>query len=226
VWLLRGDKTMFASIDRSFVGETAYSDVRASGRWRGDRLVLEGIVGARVWSRGGGRGVFGEGSATLNLSQGIALVISGGRYPTEAISGSIAGKYATVALRLGAIPLRRALPVAPAIVPRPQASPADGAAMPTEPRLEIQKENEGAVRLTLYAPGAATLEITGDFTDWRPVLLSRSPVKSDYWTATFRIAAGLHRINVRRDGGAWLAPAGTMHQPDDYEGEVGVFTLP
>src|SRR5205814_7018474 len=34
LWIFRGDKTMFASIDRSFVGDTAYSDLRASGRDR------------------------------------------------------------------------------------------------------------------------------------------------------------------------------------------------
>ena len=225
VWLLRGDKTMFASVDRSFIGETVYTDLRGSGRWRGERIVLEGIVGARVWSRGAGRGVFGEGSATINLSAGAALVLSGGRYPTEAISGGIAGKYVTLAVRLGTLPFRRA-PV-PNPVERRPASSADGSepsAIP--PLLEIQRQKSDAVQLTLYAPGATTLEISGDFTDWQPVLLSRSPDRIDYWTASFRIVPGIHRINVRRDGGPWLAPAGTMHRTDDYDGEVGVFTLP
>lgn len=225
VWLLRGDKTMFASIDRSFIGETAYTDLRASGRWRAERIVLEGIVGARMWSRGAGRGVFAEGSATLNLSAGAAIVLSGGRYPTEAISGGIAGKYATLAVRLGTLPFRRA--PAPTFVQRRQPSTADGTeASPAQPRLEMERQKGDVVQLTLYAPGALTLEISGDFTDWRPVLLSRSPGRIDFWTATFSIAPGIHRINVRRDGGPWLAPAGTMHRTDDYDGEVGVFTLP
>ena len=48
----------------------------------------------------------------------------------------------------------------------------------------------------------------------------------DAWTATFHIARGVHRINVRRDGGPWRAPVGTLRRADDYDGEVGVFILP
>jgi len=40
------------------------------------------------------------------------------------------------------------------------------------------------------------------------------------------MTAGLHRLNVRRDGGPWIVPTGTMRRPDDYDGEVGVFVLP
>ena len=151
LWLLRGDKTMFASIDRSFVGDTAYSDLRASGRWRRDRIVLEGIVGARVWSRGGGRGVFGEGSVILNLAAGAALVLSAGRYPTDAISGSIAGRYATLAVRLGTIPFRRA---PTPTFRRPRSSAADDPEPSLDqPLLAIRKQRGDDVQLTLYATG-------------------------------------------------------------------------
>jgi len=44
--------------------------------------------------------------------------------------------------------------------------------------------------------------------------------------ASFRIPKGLHRLNVRRDGGPWMAPGGTTRSADDYDGEVGVFILP
>jgi len=224
LWLFRGDKTMFASIDRSFVGDTAYSDLRASGRWRRDKIVLEGIVGARVWSRGGGRGVFGEGSATLNLAAGAALVLSAGRYPTDGISGSIAGKYATLAVRLGTIPFRR---TPTPTLPRPPSRVTDDPeASLDQPLLAVRKQQGDDVQLTLYAAGATTVEISGDFTDWRPISLSRIPEKTDAWTATFHILRGVHRINVRRDGGPWTAPAGTMRRADDYDGEVGVFILP
>ena len=224
LWLLRGDKTMFASIDRSFVGDTAYSDLRASGRWRRDRIVLEGIVGARVWSRGGGRGVFGEGSAILNLAAGAALVLSAGRYPTDAISGSIAGRYATLAVRLGTIPFRRA---PTPTFQRPRSSAADDPEPSLDqPLLAIRKQRGDDVQLTLYATGATTVEISGDFTDWRPISLSRIPAETAAWTATFHIAPVVHRINVRRDGGPWMAPAGSLRRADDYDGEVGVFILP
>ena len=222
VWLLRADRTLFVSLDRSFVGETAYTDLRSSAQWRGDGIVLEGIVGARLWSREGGRGVFGEGSATLALGRQAAVVVSAGRYPPDAVSGSIAGRYVTAALRLGSISVRR--PAAPVFLASPHASGSHGS-ITTDTRLEIQIQDDD-VRLTLYAPGATAVEISGDFTDWRPVALSRNPANGDAWWATFRIPRGMHRINIRRDGGPWMAPGGTTRSVDDYDGEVGVFTVP
>jgi len=223
-WLLSADRTLFVSLDRSFVGDTAYTDLRSSARWRSAGIVLEGIVGARVWSRGGGRGMFGEGSATVSLGRQAALVVSGGRYPTDAVSGSIAGRYITAAVRLGTIAVRR--PRAPALPTGPHASGSNGSARITDTRLEIQARQDDEIRLTLYAPGATAVEISGDFTDWRPVPLSRNPASADAWVASFRMSPGMHRINVRRDGGPWMAPGGTTRSADDYDGEVGVFILP
>ena len=222
-WLLRQDKTLFVSLDRSFVGDTTYTDLRSSARWRRTRVVLEGILGARVWSRGGGRGVFGEGSATVTLGHHAALVLAAGRYPTDAVSGSIAGRYLTAAVRLGTIAMRK--PAAAALPTSVRASGSDGATF-TDTRLEIHVGQNDGVRLTLYAPGATTVEISGDFTDWRPVPLSRNPGNADAWMATFRISPGMHRVNVRRDGGPWMAPSGTTRRADDYDGEVGIFVVP
>jgi len=223
-WLLRSDKTVFMSVDRSFIGDTAYTDLRSAGRWGSTGIVLEATVGARFWSRGGGRGVFGDGSATVTIAPHAALVVSAGRYPTDAVSGSIAGRYVTAALRLGAIGVRTRS--APGLPGNAHASGADGSLSLGETRLEVQAQQDEDVRLTLFAPGATTVEITGDFTDWQPVPLSRNPGNGDGWRGTFRIPPGVHRINVRRDGGRWLAPGGTTHSVDDYDGEVGVFVVP
>jgi hypothetical protein len=222
-WLLRDDRTLFVSLDRSFVGDTAYTDLRSAARWRRNSIVLEGIVGARMWSRNGGRGVFGEGSATLTLAPHAALVVSAGRYPTDAVSGSIAGRYVTAAVRLGTITIRR--PRAPALPTEAHTMGSNGSNT-METRLEIRAKQDDDVQLTLYAPGATMVEISGDFTDWRPVPLSRKSASGGTWVASFRIPKGLHRINVRRDGGPWMAPGGTTRSADDYDGEVGVFILP
>ena len=224
MWLLRTDKTMFVSVDRSFIGDTAYTDLRSSARWRRASIVFEGVVGARVWSRGGGRGVFGEGSATLTLGRQAALVVSAGRYPTDVVSGSLAGRYVTAAVRLGRITVRR--PATPVFSGNSRASESHSSPSTPDTRLEIERRRDDDVRLTVYAPGATVVEISGDFTDWRPVALSRSPTMADAWVASLRIPRGIHRINVRRDGGPWMAPGGTTRSADDYDGEVGVFILP
>ncbi|MGH7608234.1 MAG: glycogen-binding domain-containing protein [Gemmatimonadales bacterium] len=215
VWALRADLTILATADRSFVGDTAYTDLRTTTRLRRGSLLVEASVGARVWSRGGGRGIYGEGSATWELGRRLALVVSAGRYPTDAVSGSIAGRYVSAALRVATAPSRR--PVARVSRSTGSADP------PSAARLEILPAGT-VVRLVVYAPGAARVEIAGDFTEWRPLALRRTPAGS--WEAHVRLARGVHRIDVRIDGGPWIAPAGTTRLADDYGGEVGLFVVP
>lgn len=226
VWLLRNDASIFASFDRSFVGDTAYSDLRSSARLQRGGVQFDGTLGARVFSNGAGQGVYGEGSVLVPLGRSTAFIVAAGRYPTDVITGSIAGRYVSAGFRLGKLGARPARPERPQPAIPPHSSGANGSAVPGEPRLEIGNRGEEPVRLTLYAPGAGAVEISGDFTDWQPVQLQRSPTNRDAWEGSFRIARGVHRINVRRDGGAWMAPAGTTRGADDFGGEVGVFLLP
>jgi len=129
--------------------------------------------------------------------------------------------------RLGKLGSR---PTRPAERPQlgiPPHSSSAGSSAPSETRLEVgSRAADEPVRLIVHAPGAGVIEISGDFTDWQPVQLQRSSTTRDVWEGSFRIARGIHRINVRRDGGAWLAPAGTTRSADDFGGEVGVFLLP
>ena len=214
-WALRADMTWLASLDRSFVGDTAYSDVRASVRRRSGAVLLEASVGARFASRGGGRGIYGEGSATLDVNRSVALVLSGGRYPTDAISGSIAGRYLTGAIRIGGgtrrPPVQRPLPAF--------------SAGTTAPLLEVIAAGDARVRLVISAPEATSVEVTGTFTDWQPVSLVQN-ANGRTWEIVLPLARGLHRIDVRINGGRWQAPAGTARVADDYGGEAGVFVVP
>lgn len=233
-WLLRADAAAFASFDRSFVGDTAYSDLRSSARLQRGTILLEGTLGVRIFSNGAGRGVYGEASATVPLGQNTALIVAGGRYPTDVITGSIAGRYLSAGFRLGASGGRAIRKPLPAARPRPaiphSSSGPDGSVLlpPAETRLEVVpgRSTDDPVKLTLYAAGARVVEISGDFTDWKPIELRRSPTDSDAWEGMFRMARGIHRVNVRRDGGPWTAPAGTTRSADDFDGEVGVFLLP
>ena len=230
-WLLRADAAVFASFDRSFVGDTAYSDLRSSARLQRGTVLFEGTLGARILSEGGGRGVYGEASATVPLGRNTALIVAGGRYPTDVITGSIAGGYVSAGFRLGSSGLRKPLPAPrprPAIPHSSSGSDGSGLLPATEARLEVVPGSsaDDPVKLTLYAAGASVVEISGDFTDWKPIELQRSRTNGDAWEGMFRMYRGIHRINVRRDGGPWTAPAGTTRGADDFDGEVGVFLLP
>lgn len=222
-WARRGWLMLTASASRSFIGDTAYTDVESTADVGAGAWGLHGSVGARISSRGGGHGVYGAGEATRALSQRIALFVSGGRYPTDPVSGSVAGRYLTVGVRIRSPTPRRAPTWDPVQRGRPPAA-GDGEAT-LAPQIEIQPAGARGVRLLVRAPGASSVELAADFTDWHPVVLERV-LEEGAWQLLLPVASGLHRLNVRIDGGKWIAPAGTTRSADEFGSEVGIVAVP
>src|SRR5437763_20422 len=151
----------------------------------------------------------------------LAVSAAASRYTTDAISGTSAGRYPTAALRLRtAVPRRLVTHDAAALAHRG----ADGGTAPPAARLQVQSDRGGLVRLVVQAAGATRVELAADFTDWQPLALTRRA--DGMWEAVLQIASGLHRVNVRIDGAAWLAPAGITRAADEYGSEVGIFAVP
>ncbi|HET7249696.1 MAG TPA: glycogen-binding domain-containing protein [Gemmatimonadales bacterium] len=201
------------------VGDSAYTDVEGAARAVRGRFTFDGSLGARVWSRGGGHGVYGEASGSYAVGPWIALVLAGGRYPTDPTRGSVAGRYLTLSLRLSTLPGRRPAPL-PA-VPRPALhhSPPDAE---DPPAVSAALEDNG--EFVIHA-AARTVEIEGDFTDWQPLPLTEHEPAA--WTLPIPLAAGTYRFSIRIDGGAWFAPAGVTKVPDEFgPGTVGLLTVP
>ena len=221
-WGQRFHVMMAASATRWFVGDSAYSDVLGTAQARRGVVTLDATLGARFASRGGGHGVFGEASATLALGERTLLFLAGGRYPTDPVSGSVAGRYVSGGLRLRvARPARLASRTALPSASRP---PRDGDPVPSA-RLSVVPQPDGAVRLVVHVAGAAaSVELAGDFTDWQPWPLRRSG--DGTWETELPIPSGLHRLNVRIDGGAWIVPAGLSRTADDFGDEVGIMAVP
>ena len=207
------------AVNRAFVGDTQYSDIGLTASGQRGRTALETALGARVLSRGAGRGVYGEASAILSLNDRLALVISGGRYPTDPIRGSIAGRYASAALRLHIQPKRAIALGAPQL-----GTGADGEIASASPMLSARPDGSGRARLIVRAPNATLVEIAGDFTEWRPIALQRAP--NGDWEIVQVVTSGVHRVNVRIDGGPWTVPAGTTRLAGDFGDYVGVFVVP
>lgn len=229
LWTRRLGATVTLSASHTRVGDTVYTDVGALAQGEHGPLEFEGALASRMWSRGGGRGVFGEASAAVNVGPRAAIVVAGGRYPTDPIRGSIAGRYLTAAIRIRTLVPRRAPPT-PAPVPVFTAS-GWSASSPGEGGgaggawLEIHSGGEdGVVWLVIHAPEASSVEVAGDFTDWQPVALRRSD--RSRWEAALRIAPGVHRINVRLGDGPWVVPAGATRAADDFGSEIGIFVVP
>ena len=212
--------TWLANATYTRVGDSAYTDVEGATRASRGRFTFNGSLGARVWSRGGGHGVYGEASGSYAVGPWIALVLAGGRYPTDPTRGSVAGRYLTLSLRLTALPGRSAAPLPATPRPAIHHSSPDG---DDPPAASAELEDEGA--FVIHAAGARLVEIEGDFTDWQPLALSaRGP---DAWTLPMALVAGTYRFSIRIDGGEWFVPAGVTRVPDEFgPGTVGLLTVP
>src|SRR5206468_7959663 len=82
-WARRAQVTIALSANRSKIGDTTYSDLASALHGSRGRFDVDASVGARVASRGAGRGVYGEASTIFTLGERTALFLSGGRYPTD-----------------------------------------------------------------------------------------------------------------------------------------------
>ncbi len=216
-WTRHRSLVLLLSASRAFVGDTQYSDIGVTARGQRGRWELESTVGARFLSRGAGRGVYGEAAVILPVDRHFAVVLSGGRYPTDPIRGSIAGRFISAAIRLR---LRSATPDVPALR-LPTAVADDSLSSST---LSVRPEAQGYVRLIIHVAEARLVEIAGDFTEWQPISLART--SNETWGIVIAIARGVHQMNLRIDGGAWIAPSGTTRINGDYGDEVGTFVVP
>jgi hypothetical protein len=211
---------LLLSAGRAFVGDTQYSDIGLTARGQYQKIVLEMLVGARVWSEGAGQGVYGEASGAIPFGDRWSVVISGGRYPSDPIRGSIAGRYVSAALRF------RLPAPPPSLTPLPVIHTGSNGRddPPSSTRLTVTRQSPGHSKIVVQTPPASVVEIAGDFTEWLPISLTRTPAGS--WELILPLTPGVHHINVRIDGGPWTAPGGTTRVTGDYDDTVGTFIVP
>src|SRR5256886_9187154 len=123
-----------------FRSDTAYTDLTSRMHIVRGTVAVDASVGDRMSSRGGGQGVYGDGSVTLTLGERTAIFLSGGRYPTDAISGTVSGRYLSAGIRLRTVTPR---PVLRAVPTPTQRSPANGDGDdPAAARLDAQRRSE------------------------------------------------------------------------------------
>lgn len=236
-WTERFAATWLVSGTYNHVGDTTYTDIEGALHAQRWRATLDGVLGVRAWSHGGGHGVYGEASAALALNSHLAVVVSGGRYPTDPIRGSISGRYLGVAFRLTALPWStapapRAVPASspPRIAP-PHSGADGGEGDPPLPPPALSVEIrpcscDGRTLAVRTALPATSVEVSGDFTDWEPVALTAGAPGQGEWLVTLPLKAGTYRFNVRVDGGEWTVPAGVTAMTDEFGGRVGLLTVP
>jgi hypothetical protein len=195
--------------------QSRFSDLEGSVNWAYGWLELTGQAGYRF---GDSYDVtpdsrrWAAGTAVLWITDRVAAVMGGGRVPANPSRGLPARNYANFGLMLSysSIP-RTTVPVAPMTLAAVK-------------YFEVRALATGTQKITVRVGGVETVEVMGDFSDWTPLVLMRRG--RDLWDITLPVTAGVHEINLRLDGGPWLAPPGLPTRRDSFNGDVGLLVVP
>jgi hypothetical protein len=208
------------------VGRLDYTDYVAAMRWQHPGAEFAASAGART----GGRvdGIPGarrwlETWTTIWVARRIALVGGLGAFPTDVQQGLPGGRYYSAALRLatGRPPVND--PAVRAELTLPYELNRLRRGRPNPDRFTVVVDGQGLRVLTVRVPEARRVELMGDFTDWLAVPLER--ISADEWRLTLAVAPGVHRVNLRVDGGEWLVPPGLTAVRDEFGGAVGLLVV-
>jgi hypothetical protein len=207
-----------ASATRTAFRDSAYVDATIHGRWDHDWLQLAASAGARAGDEPEGARQWGEVSATMWLGRRLAVVLGHGAYPVDLAQLAPGGRYSALSLRVATRPpaLRDALA-------RSIRTPTASIVRPVVATFDVKRNRNGTVRMRVRAPGAGSVEVVGDFTDWEPLALERT--RGDSWEIVIPLASGTHRFNIRVDGGEWGVPPGIGSARDEFGGVVGLLLI-
>ncbi|HEY9230258.1 MAG TPA: glycogen-binding domain-containing protein [Gemmatimonadaceae bacterium] len=223
-WLERSGVTTTATINPVVVEDTIrYTDVQLALRYPKGVYELSLTAGMRGGSVGpeigGSSRHWGSVSGLAWLSSRIALVANVGTYPVDFTQGYPGGRYIALSLRVASRGSRSSSSTTAASetlsVSRTVATGA------TSFSVRTVSDNRRTIRID--ARDARTVEINGDFTRWQPMRLTRGADGS--WSVTLPISRGAHQVNIRVDGGAWLAPPGLLTSKDEFGGVVGILVI-
>ena len=147
-------------------------------------------------------------SATIWLSDRIAVVGGGGRQPALPLRGLPARSFGMAGLELAYWPIAKS--AVPVSIPRTTLVKS----------FEMRPAAVGMHKIVIHVRGVETVDVMGDFSDWSPLMLSRRG--RDLWELSIPMSPGMHQINVRVDSGPWMAPPGMPTMRDAFGGEVGL----
>ena len=188
-----------------------WAETQAAVAWEGRRLSAELTLGGRLASRGVPQGAWASADLAVRLSAPLSLVVGAGGSTAARFALDAEHRYVTLGFR-----------ISPHLTSTIDAGRAPGT-MEAVSAFAVAAVGDGVYRLALRAPGARRVEISGDFTGWKPTSLERG--NDGQWTLTLPLAVGAHRMNARIDGGHWMVPPGLTTMNDDFSGEVGLLVI-
>ena len=177
--------------------------------WAMGRLTLSAAMSGRAAVDSNPAMLWGRVGATMQINSRISLTAGAGTLPLPGPVSARASRFATLGIRLS-----------PAAILRP---PLPHGVRTSATAFAVSPAAAGGYTVTVRAPSARTVEISGDFTNWAPVALRETA--PNVWQVTIPVSAGTHRVNLRIDGDSWAAPPGLPTVNDEFNGRVGLLVI-
>ena len=227
-WFERNEFTALATVSPVVVEDTLrYTDTQFALRYPTSAFEVgvtaglrSGMVGAEI---GGTSRTWGSVTGMVWFSPRMAIVANAGTYPIDFTQGYPGGRFISLSLRiasLGTRPLPRSETASQSSADRALLAPTP----PTGATELVVRKDAGTQRtLRVNARTARSVEINGDFTRWQPVRLTRDA--DGWWSLSLSIPPGTYQMNIRVDGGAWLAPPGLLTATDEFGGVAGILVV-
>ncbi len=227
-WHVEDQFAIVGTATSTWIAGAQYLDIVAAGRWTASTVQFDAQAGIRPWINVAGtledaqRSIYGELAASVPIGTRLALAVSAGSYPTDVVRNVLGAKYLTGSVRLNLWgPKVTAAPVVARAIAR-TADAFETSVDASTAQLDVVQSGFETT-LVIRMPGASSVEIMGDFTDWEATRLSRRG--DGAWEFRVQVTPGAHRINVRVDGGPWRVPRGTRLEEDEFGGAVGIIVI-
>lgn len=148
------------------------------------------------------------GSATVQATERVAILLAGGRQLADPLRGLPQADLVTVSARISLGP--QPLPVMErSEIAQAQVIPMAGGG--------------GELVVRVLANDTLFVQVAGDFSEWQPLAMERDGA---FWVARVRLPPGKYRVAVAVNQGRWRAPRNLARVRDDYGGEAGLLVIP
>ena len=196
--------------DSGSVGQQRnWSDAEVALHWSVGPVALRGMIGRRVFTVNQPNETWGQLQGSVAFASDVALIAATGVHPSSAAYGISRGRFMELGFR-----------VAPSMLRKPRLPTG---VRPVAAAFAVEDAAGGQRTLRIRIPSARSVELSGDFTGWKPIALQRAD--DNHWSVTLAIAPGMHRLAIRVDGDAWAPPPGVSAVPDEFQGTVGVIVI-
>lgn len=217
-WVQRGSASYALTVQpmQLAVGDVL-GDTQADAQWTRGNTTVATTLGIRLGEAQRGTVSWVSLAVTRPIRRDIWATFSAGSYPADLLQSLPGGRFLSFAIRLpdGRLPPLHLPPPPPPPVRRPPE-------LPTTARLALvigfALDSADLREIRVWAPGARKVELMADFVNWVPVPLIRQP--DGVWRGYYRVAPGLHSLNVLIDGRVVDTPDNLARHDDGFGGRV------